>query len=367
MKYKEYLHTAQRHLVTCRNFYDSINWAEASQWECFKRFRKKKRKYEKEKEKFLKKTVSREKFVGRRNFIEERRNRLNEWFERRKNRLEILNLALNQIEGSLASQKKAITRAEKNKVTRQKESLKEFNEKKDIVEETLNKLNGWLERRKSRLDVFDSIFRQKDDDLINQDKSIKQMGKKLGNMDHLLLEENLFKDIFYLTGYILEAFTVFLVYKNGGFPPEKDIKSLDVEFSQKTHVDYYKTNFTRTKSVRHEDETNCEYTKNLEKLNELIKDADYFYSIEGHKFYWILRNVLREPKYGVILPSDSIPIFSKKTDPQIEKMIHKWDTKLRYSSEDCWEIWDDRCLNPQTLKQLIKLCENIKDNPCCKL
>ena len=55
MKYKEYLHTAQRHLVTCRNFYDSINWTEARQWDYFKRFRKKKRKYEKEKEKFLKK------------------------------------------------------------------------------------------------------------------------------------------------------------------------------------------------------------------------------------------------------------------------------------------------------------------------
>ena len=290
-------------------------------------------------------------------------------------------MALDQIDGNLASQKKTITRAERIKVTRQKESLKEFNEKKDIAEETLNKLNGRIERRKSRLDLFDSTFRQKGEDLTNQDASLKQMEKELGNMDHLILEDNLFKDIFYLTGYILEAFTVYLVYKNGGFPPEKDIKCLDVEFSQKTHVDYYKTirfkesvrhgNDTNSeytkKSVRHEYDTNNEDAQKLKELNELIKNTEYFYSIEGHDFSRIIAFVLRNPQNDVILPSNSIPIFSKKENKQIENMIRKWGTKLRYSSEDCCEIWDEDCLNPRILKQLLDLCESIKDDPCCKL
>ena len=370
MKYKEYLHTAQRHLATCRNFYDSINWTEASQWEYFKRFRTKKRIYEKENEKFLKKPASREKIAERTNFIEERRNKLNEWLERREIRLKIIYLALNQIDENLVSQEKTTTQAERIKLSRQKESLKKFNQKKAFVEETLHKLNRWLERRKDRLDIFDSALRQKGDDLANQDTSIKQMKKNLGNIDQLWQEDNLYKDIFYLSGYILEAFTVYLVYKNGGFSPEKDIETLDVEFSQKTHVDFYKTNRNKTKSARHEEENDCEYTKKLNALNKLIEEADHFYNIEGHKFFWILANVLREPKYDMILPSNSIPIFSRRENKQIENMIRIWGTKLtklRYSSEKCCEIWDEHGLNPQTLKQLLNLCENIKNNPCCKL
>lgn len=353
MKYPEYLKTAERHLATCQKFFDSMDWTEAPQWDIFNNWQKKQRIYKKECDRLPRKKESLKSFTEKAIDFEKLLKKQNDWLDQRKHRLEIFDTLLKQIENVW--------------LVKKKKSLKYFTEKKIDCANFLHKQNKWLDQRKRRLEIFDTLLKQLEEYLPSLKSSLEQKRNLLKDLDHLLLEDHLLKDLFYLSGYILEAFTVYLVYRRGGFSPQKDIENLDIKFSRKTHVDYNKTKREKKGSVRYQKDYDSEFNKKLDELNQLIKESDYFYSIEGHNFSQIICFVLRSPKFDLIKPSENIPLFNHKENPKIEIMIRKWKTKLRYSSEDNYKTWKDLKLTPNSLKELIDLCEKIKNHPCCKL
>lgn len=167
---------------------------------------------------------------------------------------------------------------------------------KNVLVNELEKGKVLLERNKNslknedkRLNECEKLFQEK----FNQYKA--QLKKK----DYLL------KDIYYLTGYILEALTIFAVYEGttcgfdgntiNGFQG-KNIKDLDIRFTRSTHIDYYKIHkiYEKDKAVAGENngegndakwgsnrnlpekpcESDYDYEEKLAKFNNALQDLD---------------------------------------------------------------------------------------------
>ena len=215
-------------------------------------------------------------------------------------------------------------------------------------------------------------------------------------------KNEILKDLFYLTGYILEALTVYTVYSRGRFNPEKDITELDINFTKKTHVDYYNTKFIYIENDKEKDDQNStkdkecntsdnttkktirisisyrkekkekSFDENLKELNELIKETP-IYSIQGHEFNIIIKKVLQNSKYGLLLPNENIPLFSpgnganeqeKIMTKNIRILINHWSSKLRYSSSENQAVWNEikDVLTKENIEFMIILCKIIKES-----
>ncbi|WP_244263704.1 hypothetical protein [Fibrobacter succinogenes] len=188
-------------------------------------------------------------------------------------------------------------------------------------------------------------------------------------------KNEILKDLFYLTGYILEALTIYTVYSRGHFNPNKDITELDIKFTKDTHVDYYNTreihpnkNDPKDKfSISCRTPKNAEsyetFNKNLEELNKLIRETT-IYPIQSHKFFAIIQNVLNDSNKGLIFSSENIPLFSNikvsnnEREKKILTLIMSWDSSLRYSTNQWNKIKD--ILTKENIEYIIILCKMIK-------
>lgn len=264
-----------------------------------------------------------------------------------------------------------------------------------------NELVNKLEEDKAQIEQNKNSLKD-DEKQLNENETTFQK-KVIKHKEQLKKKEYLLKDIYYLTGYILEALTIFAVYEGttcgfdgntiNGFQGKK-ITDLDIQFTKGTHIDYYKVheiyekdNDAKWKSNRNlpekPSESDCDYEEKLTKynktlqdfdsLNELItelkkkeriikqqirekngtnhpenssEDVSFFHNVESHHFYEIITGVLNDPKIeNRLLKKDEVfvPLLAPDAeirDKKVMTLIQKWHPKLRYSDRECKE-WQD--------------------------
>lgn len=172
------------------------------------------------------------------------------------------------------------------------------------------------------------------------------------------------RDIYYISGYIFEAFTVFIAYKYGDFPPNSDIDEFNREFTKKTYVDFYPR-----KEINGRNTTKRCYS--IPKKKESLSSSDQLflnglpelYAVEQHHFQEMTKWLQDK---GLIPPSLNLPYFvdAGAVTPPVTKLIENWKSCIRYSSRDYRRLWADvdPLLTESNMKDLIKICNEIKNN-----
>lgn len=120
------------------------------------------------------------------------------------------------------------------------------------------------------------------------------------------IPENVLREVHYLAGYIIEGLCVYAIFKHYGWEASRDVKEYDPNFTQRTHLDFYK-NGTR-----------------LENGKVVITGAKYNISHHGfHQYVELLDNPLQ---------NTCIPYFDKScaADNEVMDLIDEWKTDLRY-------------------------------------
>lgn len=142
-------------------------------------------------------------------------------------------------------------------------------------------------------------------------------------------------ELYYLSGYILEAIVVFYVYRRYGWRNDKDIdKWYDIEFTKKTGLDFYNNRKKETAP---------------DWVNEFYeKRPKGSLSVEGHHFQHIVNDLLlKEPLEGVPY------LGNGEISEEVRKLIECWGSKVRY------EYKDKLSLNGDLIADLIKVCDTI--------
>lgn len=216
-----------------------------------------------------------------------------EQLEKKKNLLENdIGLLKKQLRGIGDSSQECITWLKS-----QEKTLKKIAEPQDD-----NLLIGNLKENKALLEQ-NKISLKKETEKLNECEKIfqekfKQYKAQLKKKDYLL------KDIYYLTGYILEALTIFAVYEGttcgfdgntiNGFQGE-NIKDLDIRFTRSTHIDYYKIHkiYEKDKAVAGENngEENDAKWRSNRNLPEKPYESDYDYEEKLAKFNKALQDL----------------------------------------------------------------------------
>ena len=326
MKYREYLDTAKRHLTTCRKFFDSINWADYPKEDDLSREEKK---------------------------LSTERKKLNEM-------------------------KKCLDN-KKNELLKELIDLKE--NKKNLPEEKIQQ----LETKKRQL--------EKDELLLSEQSSqLKEKEAWCRRKKNLLKEKECrLRDIYYLAGYIFESFIVFKIYEVGyrhvrdvyrdkekNFDLDKyDVKDFIKEFTEFTKVDFYPRK--KIKGVIHlkRDGTRGEDNQWRDLENdekEFLRNVKGLCAIEQHKFQELFKMIQRNTELrAAMFPSSvNIPTFFVNTSPEVEKIIYRWSSGLRYSDPEVWDTplkkKDGSCepalkdlVNESTLKDILDLCQQINE------
>lgn len=188
---------------------------------------------------------------------------------------------------------------------------------------------------------------------MNYEDYLKCAEKHLKSCQQLLegLKENAdnkeaYLDIWYLSGYIIEGFTVYSAYKINGWNPktedgQKDIKSkYDRPFSNKTHLDFFRCRL-------HTNTNNPVFPKGL--IN---------YSVHGHDYQSIIQGLLiKEPIF-----KDFPIIGSGIVDNDVKILIDNWKPDIRYwYFDEEGQLMNNNIpeLTVDLLKRLIKTCNNI--------
>jgi hypothetical protein len=288
---------------------------------------------------------------------------------------------------------------QKDDLSREKEKLsierKKLTEKKISLDckknELLKELND-LKEHKSNLteekkQPLETKKRQLENDELLLSEQFSQLSEKEvwhRRKQNLLKEKECrLKDIYYLSGYILEAFTVFIVYKTGYEhikkidkefnPNEHHIDEFNKEFTKHMHVDFYpKIRNPNTKKYC----TNRKYynikrdpiTKiaqdpiHAEDENFLNKQHDLC-GINQHKFSKIVQKVIKGNLglFDSTIPINKhIPYFRESISKELETLINSWQSSLRYSDPSEWNETKE-LLNESSLKQLLNICQEIDE------
>lgn len=217
-----------------------------------------------------------------------------EQLEEKKNLLENdIGLLKKQLKGIGDSSQECITWLKS-----QEKTLKKIAEPQDdnLLIDELEKNKALLEQNKNSL--------KEETEKLNESEKLFQ-GKYKQYKEQIKKKDYLLKDIYYLTGYILEALTIFAAYEGttcgfdgnsiNGFRGE-NIKDLDIQFTRGTHIDYYKIhksykkdkaatgenngeeNNTKWESNRNlpemPSESDCDYEEKMAKFNKALRDLD---------------------------------------------------------------------------------------------
>lgn len=183
---------------------------------------------------------------------------------------------------------------------------------------------------------------------------------------------NLLKDIYYLSGYIFEAFVVYKIYRTGYDyvrevyeergekfnPDEHDIDEFIEEFTRFTNVDFF------PRIVKEEEIIlKRRYTKkNGEELSEtqkkFLEEQTGLCAIEQHHFTDLFdvvqkNRALREKMFG-----EDVPFFFVDVSGEVENLIRGWKSALRYSDSLKWKSIEEY-LDESTLNDLLKVCQEI--------
>ena len=129
---------------------------------------------------------------------------------------------------------------------------------------------------------------------------------------------NVWLELYYLSGYILEAITVYSVYKLGGWQSNVDIRVHDPVFVAATNVDFY--GYDRVINTLHG-----------KSYYPYRNQTTYPLDIKHHNFRQIINSKLRiEPCFN------TIPYFGtcdpRDIDSDIVTLLDNWSVNVRYES-----------------------------------
>lgn len=122
---------------------------------------------------------------------------------------------------------------------------------------------------------------------------------------------NVWLELYYLSGYILEAITVYSVYKLGGWQSHRDIREHDPAFVSANNIDFYGWDRKIGKTYPYRTSKKCPL------------------DIKHHHFREIINSKLRvEPSFN------SIPYFGtcdpSDIDRDIVDLLDNWSVNVRY-------------------------------------
>lgn len=358
MKYREYLDTARRHLESCQRFFYSINWSDTLTNE---RISKDKIEIKKENKDLSK---DRRKLATKKDSLIEQVNNwtnakkiLDEWQKRRKAHIELMKILIHHREAAI----KTIDNVQK------------------VLEER-------LQRRKARINTKQDLMIQKENLLIRRDSELKVKEEWLKEKQKQLKEkEHLLRDIYYLSGYIFESFIVFKIYEVGyrhvrdvyrslgkNFDFDKyDVKDFIKEFTEFTKVDYYpRKNINGKVRLKREGTREDGQWRDLEDdEKEFLRSVKGLCAIEQHNFQKLFKMIQRNKNLrdAMFPPSVNIPLFFINTSPEVEKIINRWTSKIRYSDPEEWDMPKENeeplkdLVNESTLKDILDICQQINE------
>ena len=157
-------------------------------------------------------------------------------------------------------------------------------------------------------------------------------------------DKEVWLELYYLSGYILEGLTVYSVYNHYGWNSDKDIEEPDIAFTERTGLDFYKTR--------------GESYKGHTVPEKLRKRGDDALCIHSHGFQQIIKVLLSKepPFYEIPYFDDNAPI-----DDDIYQLIESWNPKLRYkyAGKNCDNIKPFDILNEDSIERLFLTCEEI--------
>ena len=151
-------------------------------------------------------------------------------------------------------------------------------------------------------------------------------------------------DLWYLSGYTLEAMTTYLVYKRGGWQEDSDIQyRYDREFTGRTGVDFYPNGKRCVRGV------------------PLDTPLGNIYDIHSHHFQQIVKNIFNGDN-----AYDSLPYFgnTQPIDTNVEKLIDEWKPDIRYYYLGRDGISLD-VLSQENIKKLVLTCYDIYSKINC--
>ena len=369
MKYPEYLESAERHLVSCRKFFDSIKWENTAQ----------EKDVLKEEEKILKDQKSlkecKTELSIRKKRIKKNAVLLLEYKKKWIDKLEILLIQAPFLEKKISWLKRRDARLEQyqtlliKKMNQFKSDEQQQNLQTDkrfisFLKKMKNWMGelealltlaplfeqqiSWLKQRGNRLEQCQTLLIKK----MNQFKSDEiQLKQKETSLKRQLEKIYLLRDIYYLTGYILEGIAVYLVYGAGGFDPQKNIKEFDRRFTERTGVDFFSfrgRNTTRTENISEEDQ-------------KWLNSQEDICGVNQHHF----NDLIDRYHNRLSISSNKIPYVDNPNDVSkpVRELIKHWDASHRYSDYDShipWKIHRLRqFLNRDTLSKLIDIYSQI--------
>lgn len=196
-----------------------------------------------------------------------------------------------------------------------------------------------------------------------------------------LQKENLLKDIYYLSGYIFEAFVVYKIYKTGyehvrdvykekgeKFDPEAhDIDEFIEEFTKFTKVDYFPRTEIKDKKGKIIDiklkrrYTKMKYGKELtDSQKDFLREQTGLCAIEQHHFTDLFKVIesnknLRDKMFG-----EDVPLYFVDVSGEVEGLIMGWKSALRYSDSSTWKNVENY-LDESSLKGLLNVCQEINE------
>lgn len=178
-------------------------------------------------------------------------------------------------------------------------------------------------------------------------KHIESCRQILEGLKHNGIEnKEAFLDVWYLSGYILEGFTVYSAYKIYKWnPPMKWKKGEDIQgrydknFSRKSNIDFFRQRRVNGINV-------------LQEAGIEIK-----YSVQGHGFQEIINNRLKgEPNIARLPVLGDGPV-----DRDVYELIKVWNPQIRYWYESSGNIKIPE-LSQDLLERLLNTCIEIYKN-----
>ena len=135
-------------------------------------------------------------------------------------------------------------------------------------------------------------------------------------------------EVYYLSGYIIEGVTVYAAYKLNNWNKDKDIeKGYDETFTKKTNLDFYPTR-----------STSLFFSTRSDGL-----------CVRSHNFQGIIKALLKNnPSF-----KDVPYIGDGKIDSTVERLLDEWKPKMRY------EYKNNLNLDQDIVKRLIDVCDEI--------
>ena len=160
----------------------------------------------------------------------------------------------------------------------------------------------------------------------------RMASKRLSSCKHIIKEcstdppKHVLHDIYYLSGYILEGFCVYSIYKLYGW-------------DENTAIDDYKGMNPR--------ELNDFFYKTHLRFNNEKKNGQ-LYSIQGHNFQHYVNLLKHRPEFR------TLPFFSTRDlDSNIKYLVDKWKPEIRYSYEDI-------SLSVNNLNLMLSFCSKVQ-------